>query len=218
MNRRNFFLNLSAAAAPLAAVSLGVTVAARPASAGLVRAVGEGRRNIPNVRVTSQEGKTYRFYDDLVKGKTVLINFFYADCNGICPRMTSNLARVQAALGDQVGRDTFIYSISLKPEEDTPKHLKAYAEMHSIKPGSGWLLLQARRADMELLRERLGFKDSDAGLDKDVNQHTGILRFGTDVYDKWSGYPLLGNANTIAEMVRQLDPDAPRRPLFPMKY
>ena len=211
MNRRNFFLNLSAAAAPLAAVSVGT----RRASAGVVRAVGEGRKNIPNVRVTSQEGRSYHFYDDLVKGKTVLINFFYADCNGICPRMTSNLSRVQKALGDQVGRDTFIYSISLKPELDSPKNLKAYAEMHGIKPGSGWLLLQAARADMELLRERLGFKDSDPTLDADVNQHTGILRFGTDVYDKWSGYPLLGDVNTIAEMVRQLDPNAPRRELFP---
>jgi hypothetical protein len=38
-----------------------------------------------------------------------------------------------------------------------------------------------------------GFKDSDPGLDADINQHTGILRFGNDVYDRWSGYPVLGN-------------------------
>jgi protein SCO1 len=211
MNRRNFFTNLAAATAASAAVS----AAGKTTYGGVVRAVGEGKKNIPNVAVVSQEGKTYHFYGDLIKGKTVLINFFYAECNGICPRMTSNLKKVQAALGDQVGRDTFIYSISLKPEQDSPKSLKAYAAMHGIKPGSGWLLLHARRADMELLRERLGFKDSDPGLDADINQHTGILRFGTDVYDKWSGYPLLGNADTIAEMVRQLDPNAPRRPLFP---
>lgn len=214
MNRRSFFFNLSAAATTAAAAS----AVRRSAPGGLVRAAGEGRRNIPNVRVTSQEGKSYHFYDDLVKGKTVLINFFYAECNGICPRMTSNLARVKAALGEQVGRDIFIYSISLKPQQDTPRKLSDYARMHGIKPGSGWLLLQARHSDMELLRERLGFKDSDPVLDADINQHTGILRFGTDVYDKWSGYPLLGNVETIAEMVRQLDPNAPRRALFPMKY
>jgi protein SCO1/2 len=213
MNRRNFFANLTAAAALPAAA-----VAANRAGAfgGIVRATGEGRKNIPNVAVTSQEGRTYHFYHDLVKGKTVLINFFYAECVGICPRMTSNLARIQKALGDRVGRDTFIYSISLKPEQDTPKKLKAYAQMHGIRPGSGWLLLQARRPDMERLREGLGFKDSDPGLDADVNQHTGILRFGNDVYDKWSGYPVLGNVELIAEMVRQLDPMAPRRPLLPL--
>jgi protein SCO1/2 len=208
MNRRSFFANLAAAAAPAALLS------SLPARASVVRAVGEGRKNLPDVAVTSQEGKKYHFYTDLVKGKTILVNFFYADCNGICPRMTSNLLKIRTALGDRVGRDTFIYSISLKPEQDTPKKLAAYAEMHGIKPGSGWLLLRARHADMELLRERLGFKDSDAVLDKDINQHTGILRFGTDVYDKWSGYPVMGNVELIAEMVRQLDPMAPRRPLF----
>jgi protein SCO1/2 len=210
MNRRSFFASVAAAAPAAAALALNTT-AARGA---IVHAVAEGRRNLPNVPVTSQDGRTFRFYDDLVKGKTVLVNFFYADCNGICPRMTSNLAKIKAALGDRVGKDTFIYSISLKPEQDTPHNLRNYAQMHGIKPGSGWLLLRARRADMELLRERLGFKDSDPKLDADINQHTGILRFGTDVYDKWSGYPLLGNVELIAEMVRQLDPYAPRRPLF----
>jgi protein SCO1/2 len=210
MNRRSFFANIAAAAPAAAALAL----PAKPAQAAIVRAVGEGRKNVPNVPVTSQDGRTFRFYDDLVKGKTVLINFFYADCSGICPRMTSNLAKIRAALGDRVGKDTFIYSISLKPELDSPHKLRDYAQMHGIAPNSGWLLLRARRADTELLRERLGFKDSDPTLDADINQHTGILRFGSDVYDKWSGYPLLGNVELIAEMVRQLDPNAPRRPLF----
>src|SRR5438874_11778211 len=119
------------------------------ASAALPRAAASGRQNIPNVPVTSQAGKTYRFYDDLVKGKMVVINFFYANCTGICPRMTSNLVKVQKELvnrvGDRVGRDIFLYSISLKPEEDTPRQLAQYAGMHGIQPGSGWLLLRARR-------------------------------------------------------------------------
>ena len=184
------------------------------AAPSVVRAAGQGRLNIPNVKVTSQEGRTYHFYQDLVRGKTVLINFFYAECSGICPRMTSNLLKIQKALGEHAGRDTFIYSVSLKPEQDTPRRLDLYARMHGIRPGSGWLLLHARRPEMELLRERLGFKDSDPKLDADINQHTGIVRFGSDVYDRWSGYPLLGNADTIAEMVRQLDPNEPRRALF----
>lgn len=208
MKRRIFF---ESAAALISGV---IATGARPARGAIVRGYGEGRRNLPNVPVTSQDGRTYRFYDDLVRGKTVLVNFFYAECNGICPRMTSNLARIQAALGDRVGKDIFIYSISLKPERDTTHLLKEYAQMHGIRSGSGWLLLHAKRPDMEALRERLGFKDSDPALDADINQHTGILRFGSDVYDKWSGYPLLGNTELIAEMVRQLDPNAPRRPLF----
>ena len=210
MDRRNFFKNLAALATPAAALA---TVAARNAGASVVKAVGMGNKNIPNVRVQGHDGKAYHFYDDLVKGKTVLINFFYADCVGICPRMTSNLKKIQALLGDAVGRDTFIYSISLKPEKDSPKHLAEYAKMHGIKPNSGWILLHARRPDMELLRERLGFKDSDPVLDKNINEHTGMLRFGNDVWNSWAACPLLSNPENIVRDIAWTDLSKPHRGL-----
>jgi protein SCO1/2 len=206
---------MASLAAPAAGIAAGVALTGGVAKADIVRAVGMGRLNIPNVPVTSQYGKTYhRFYEDLIQGKTVLINFFYAECVGICPQMTSNLLKIQKGLGDCVGRDTFIYSISLKPEQDTPAKLMHYAGMHGVQPNSGWLFLRAERKNMELLRERLGFKDSDATLDADVNQHTGILRIGNDRYDRWSAYPLLGKVETIVEVVRQMDPHAPRHSLY----
>ena len=211
MLRRNFFRNLAAVAAPVGAVAV-LTHEKAPAS--IVKAVGMGQKNIPNTVVTSQAGKNYHFYDDLVKGKTVLINFFYAQCTGICPRTTSALLQVRRALGDRVGKDIFIYSISLKPEEDTPAKLKAYAKMHGIEPDSGWLLLRASRKDMDLMRERLGFKDSDPVLDADVNQHSGLLRFGNDNYDRWSAYPLLGKKETLVKLVLELDPKTPRSAIY----
>ncbi|HXB68743.1 MAG TPA: SCO family protein [Candidatus Acidoferrales bacterium] len=214
MDRRNFFTRMAGLAATSAGAALITGGTGGIALADNARPVGMGRKNIPNVPVMSQEGKTYKFFDDLVKGKTVLINFFYAECTGICPRMTSNLLKIQKGLGDCVGRDTFIYSISLKPEQDTPAKLAHYAGMHGIKPGSGWLFLRAQHKNMELLRERLGFKDSEPAVDADVNQHTGILRIGNDVYDRWAAYPLLGKAETIVEVVRQMDPNAPRHSLY----
>ena len=211
MNRRNFFSRLAAAGAPAAGLAL---AAGKTASADVIKAVGAGRKNIPNVPVTSHDGKKYNFYTDLVKGKLVLINMFYAECVGICPRMTSNLLKIQKALNDQthrLGKDIFIYSISLKPEQDNPKKLAEYAQMHGIKPGSGWFLLNAHRQNMELLRERLGFKDSDPVLDADINQHTGMLRFGSDVWDIWSAYPLLGRVETIVPTILSTDLSLPRR-------
>jgi protein SCO1/2 len=209
MHRRDFFSGIAAA---VAVPAVGLTLGTNNATADVVRAVGMGSKNIPNVPVTNQDGRKYRFYGDLVQGKTVLINFFYAKCTGICPLMTSNLSKISHLLGDRVGRDIFIYSISLKPEQDTTKNLKQYARMHGT--GEGWMLLRAARPDMELLRERLGFKDSDPVLDKDIDQHTGILRFGSDVYDRWSAYPLMGRVQTIAELVNQLDPTAPKKSLY----
>src|SRR5215813_10354945 len=90
-------------------------------------------RYFPNVVLTTHEGKKVRFYDDLIKDKIVTINFMYATCEGVCPGITANLVEVQELLGKRVGRDIFMYSITLKPEQDTPKVLKNYVKMHRIK-------------------------------------------------------------------------------------
>lgn len=176
-----------------------------------------GRLNIPNTVVTDQDGRSYRFYDDLIKGKMVLINMFYANCTGICPRMTSRLLQVQKALkgemGERIGKDLFIYSISIKPEDDTEARLKHYTQMHGIEPESGWLLLRTDQRNMELLRERLGFKESDVLLDRDISQHTGMVRMGNDIYDKWTSAPLLGPTDSILEGLRWTDMSLRRRGL-----
>src|SRR6184192_3122047 len=117
MNRRTFL-----AAGAVSAIGC----AALRGGPGARQAV-ERRSRLPNVPLQTHEGKTVRFYDDLVRGRIVTVNFMYARCQNICPGMTSNLAMVQRALGERVGRDIFMYSITLKPEEDTPAVLRRSA-------------------------------------------------------------------------------------------
>src|SRR5262249_13197399 len=71
--------------------------------------------HLPNVTLITHQGRRVRFYDDLVKGKVVAINFMFTRCGQFCPITTANLAQVQAALGARVGRDVFLYSITLDP-------------------------------------------------------------------------------------------------------
>jgi protein SCO1/2 len=176
MNRRAFFLTGAAAAvAPLALAS--------PAAAARPLSQRGGAAYFTNAELRAHDGRTVRFYDDLVKGKIVLINFMYTECGDICPGMTQNLAAVQALLGDRVGRDIFMYSISLQPETDTPERLKAYAETFDVKPG--WSFLTGAPADIELLRRRLGFADSDPVQDADLEQHIGIVRIGNEPLNRW---------------------------------
>jgi protein SCO1 len=156
----------------------------------------------PNVVLTTHQGKTVRFYDDLIKGKTVLINFMYGRCRGRCPTTTANLARVQAALGDRVGRDVFMYSITLKPEEDKPEDLRRYAEAHDVKPG--WLFLTGKPGDIELLRRKLGFVDSDPLIDADRSNHIGIIRYGNEPYKRWAACPALSSPAQIVRSIDQL--------------
>jgi protein SCO1/2 len=52
------------------------------------------RRHFPNVALRTHDGRAVRFYDDLVKGRKVIINFTYLNCTSTCPRTTENLRRV----------------------------------------------------------------------------------------------------------------------------
>jgi protein SCO1/2 len=169
------------------------------------------RRYFPNLSLRTQDDKEVRFYDDLIKGKIVTINFFYSMCEDVCPIVTSNLVKVQELLGDKVGRQVFMYSFSLKPAEDTPRAMKEYAEMHGVKPG--WTFLTGKPEDLELLRRKLGFTTPDLRADKDVTNHTGNIRYGNEPLMLWGATPGMARPEWIAESIEwMIRPDAIRLP------
>jgi protein SCO1/2 len=178
------------------------------ASGGEVKRVRTPRekmaeRNFPNVTLTTQDGKKVKFYDDLVKDKIVLINFMYVRCEGICPAATANLVKVQKLLGDRVGKDIFMYSITLKPEEDTPAVLKKYAEAYKTKPG--WLFLTGDPKDVELLRQSLGFIDRDPVRDANKSNHIGMVRYGNEALQLWAGCPSTLRPGGIVHVIGLVD-------------
>jgi protein SCO1 len=157
----------------------------------------------PNFLLRTHEGKEVRFYDDVIRGRIVAINVMFADCTGICPRMTANLLKVQRALGSRVGRDIFMYSMTLRPAHDTPEVLNAYVRHHGVQPG--WQFLTGRPADIDVLRRRLGFYDPDPRLDRDMNNHTGVVRVGNEAIDSWATCPALGTTEQIVESILWMD-------------
>jgi len=156
-------------------------------------------RYFPNVALITQEGKKVRFYEDLIRGKIVTINLIYATCSNICPTVTANLAKVQKLLGARVGRDIFMYSITLKPEVDTPEVLRKYAQMHGA--GAGWLFLTGDPDDVEQLRRKLGFVDPDPAVDKDKSSHAGNVRYGNEPLQLWAACPGRAKAEWIAKSI-----------------
>ena len=161
------------------------------------------KRYFPNFELTTHEGKKVHFYDDLIKDKIVVINFMYVKCEGICMPITMNLKRVQDLLGDRVGRDIFMYSITLKPEEDTPAKLKQYVRSHNIKPG--WTFLTGKPDEINTLRRSLGFKDAKLKLDQDLTNHTGMVKYGNEAREWWAMFPGRANAPWIVECIQWMD-------------
>ena len=205
---RRKFLSYTAAAAPLAAAVLSQTAVAAPGDKVWPKVTQEDARrqlqkqHLPNIPMITQDGKQVHFYDDLVKDKVVSLNFFFAKCDEICPLVMANLAKVQKIMGDQVGRDIFMYSFTLKPEEDTVEVLKHHHQMYGAGPG--WTYLTAKPDDMEKLRTAIGFTYPDPTIDKDKTQHIGNIRFGNEPLMYWSACPGMAHANWIAETLEYI--------------
>ncbi|HET6992569.1 MAG TPA: SCO family protein [Bacteroidia bacterium] len=88
---------------------------------------------IPDVQLIAQNGKS--FSTSSVKEKITLSDFFFASCQGTCPRMTSQLTRVQAAFPNNP--DFKIVSYTVDPARDSAQSLQAYAE-HFKADTSQW--------------------------------------------------------------------------------
>ncbi len=196
--------NLVAGLAAIGAVALAARTQG-PEAAKQQPAPTAGRWNQawPNCTLTTHDGRQVKFYDDLIRNKLVVINVMFARCFGICPMMTRNLLNVQSMLGNRVGKEVFMYSITLRPEEDTPGVLKEYAEMHEVKPG--WQFLTGRPADIESVRNKLGFYDPDPELDRNPDTHTGALKIGNDAYQRWAMAPSLAEPRQIVTSILHLD-------------
>ena len=121
----------------------------------------------------------------------------------MCSSDLANLVKVSHALGTRAGRDIFMYSISLKPREDRPAQLKAYAAMHGI--AAGWTLLTGTPDDCELLRRRLGFADADPIRDRVVTNHIGLVVYGNERLDSWAACPALTEPTEIVKYLSWMD-------------
>ena len=155
-----------------------------------------------NVLLLTQEGKQVRFYDDLVKGKTVVVNFIYTSCQKSCSPTTANLARMHGLLGDRIGRDLFLLSISLDPAVDRPKVLKEYAARFG--QFHGWYFLTGSAEEIDDLRRKLGLYDLDPAIDADKTQHEGIVIVGNDTTNRWMSLPALMDPRQLAQTVLRI--------------
>lgn len=162
------------------------------------------RRHLPNVELITQDNKKVHFYDDLVKDKRVVLQFMFTRCQDICPVITHHLAEVQRILNDRVGRDIFFYSITLSPEEDHPRDLKAFAKKHGVD----WTFLTGKPDDILLLRKSLGFFYKNPKEDADRNNHSGMIVVGTEPLMRWIMCQGGARPEWIATVIRT-EADAP---------
>ena len=182
----------------IAALLLAVSaLASLPSASAAPQGSRWGSDYFPNVPLTTQNGTKVHFYDDLLKGKLVVINFIYTHCNALCPLETARLAQVQKLLGDRVGKDIFFYSITLDPERDKPDVLRDYADKFDVGPG--WLFLTGKKKDITLIKEKLGL-DSDPSPSSGDGHAPSVL-LGNESTGQWMRNTALDNPKFLAIMI-----------------
>lgn|GEM_PF-104692 len=152
----------------------------------------------PNLVLYTQDNRPVHFYNDMLKSRIVLINFMFTTCTSICPPMTANLAKVQKQLGEHVGKDVIMISISVDPLVDTPEVLKKYADRFKAQPG--WYFLTGEKKNVDWVLYKLG------GYVEDKNSHSSIVIIGNEATGEWMKVHALANPSEIAAAVTKLIP------------
>jgi protein SCO1 len=156
-----------------------------------------GANYFPNLTLTNQDGKAVRFYDDLIKGKSVAINVIYTSCKDECPLETAKMAQVARIFGNKMGKDIFFYSISIDPQHDTPEVLKAYAK--NFNTGPGWQFLTGKPEDIKVIVKKLGLSRNSDGANKDG--HSASLMVGNEPMGQWMRNSAVDNPTFLSASI-----------------
>jgi protein SCO1 len=155
-----------------------------------------GQKYFTDIELVNQDGKKVRFYTDLIDGKIVIINSFFATCTGVCPVMSGTYKKIQAALGDRIGKDVHLISISVDPTNDTPEALRKYAKATSARPG--WTFITGDPKNVELALQKLGLKTATK------ESHTPVVLIGNDSKGIWKKAFGLAASDEVLKLVNEV--------------
>jgi protein SCO1/2 len=152
-----------------------------------------------DVVLVDQHGREQRFYSDLIKGRTVIVIPFFTSCNSACPVMNGNLAKIQDWLGDRLGRDAHILSLTVDPANDSVDRLRAYAERVHARPG--WFFLGGSRENVELALAKLGQRVESP------EAHSNLMIIGNDATGLWKKAFSLADSAALIRIVQSVVDD-----------
>ena len=155
-----------------------------------------GAMSIPDTALLDQDGREVHFYTDLVEGRVVAMNYIFTTCTTVCPPMGANFGKLQKLMGERVGRDFEMISVSVDPAVDTPPRLKKWADKFGRSPG--WTLVTGSKPEVDRLLKALKV------FTPDKSDHSPIVLLGDDARGEWTRAYGLAPASKLAEIVGQL--------------
>jgi protein SCO1/2 len=133
---------------------------------------------LSDAEVVDASGKAMRFRSDAVGDNAVAINFVYTSCTTICPPLAGIFEEVQAKLGDRLGRDTRMITVSIDPTVDTPERMAAMAAKFHARPG--WLWITGAKDAIDGILKGLGTYTPD------IESHPPVVLVGARGSETWT--------------------------------
>jgi len=149
-----------------------------------------------DVELINQDGKKVRFYSDVLKGKTVVVNAFFTSCTSVCPPINRNMEKIQQALGERVGRDVLLVSMTVDPATDTPARMKEYAK--KFHAGQGWIFLTGKKENLDWALYKLG------QYVENKDDHQTVLIIGNEPTGLWKKALGMANVTELVQVVQSV--------------
>jgi cytochrome oxidase Cu insertion factor (SCO1/SenC/PrrC family) len=132
-----------------------------------------------NRLLTNQDGRQVRFYDDVLRDRTVLVGWIFTNCPDACPLLAARSLQI-ADVASQAGTAPRIVHLTPDPRRDRPERLKAWAARFGDY--ADWVLLTGAPGDLRDVARRLGQTVDEARPD----QHTTLLLGGNVAARRWA--------------------------------
>lgn len=123
--------------------------------------------HVSNMKFTNQFGKKVSLAD--LKGKIIVLDFFFTRCPSICPRLAKSMKRLQNSFTGENDSIVQFISISVDPVHDSVPELRKWAKKFNVDPDNWWLLTGNRDSIYNF-----GIKEIKANI-ADVNVDTAFI-------------------------------------------
>jgi protein SCO1/2 len=152
--------------------------------------------DLRDLALIDQDGRRVQFVSDVIADRIVVMDFVYTSCTTVCPVLSALFGQVQSQLGDRLGEDVILVSVSVDPTRDTPQRLKAYAARHQAKPG--WIWLTGPKTTMDEVLNGLG------AYSPNFENHPSMVLVGDGRSGRWSRFFGFPTPDRIMQQVNTL--------------
>jgi len=150
---------------------------------------------IRDAQLIDQDGETKSLSSDIVGDRIVVVDFIYTTCTTVCPVLSAVLMQVQDELGDRLGTEVMLVSISVDPQRDTSARLKDYAK--KLRARDGWMWLTGDKLAVDDVLKDFG------AYTPNFEDHPAMVLVGDGTTGEWSRFLGFPGANHIVDKINE---------------